>query len=1382
MASLSDKLKAASANSENSEAGISTMSLDDSIAAYSADDSFERVQNSLYLWIPEYEDTNYSYVDSLKNVSVNDQQINLTQEENSQAIPFELDRYYDGIDLSQMTFQIYYVNAEGKEGLSTPINVVRNSKKIRFYWLVDAGATSREGTLNFEIRAEGSVSYTSNGQTLAKSYKWKTRPNSEINIYKSLTGNGAIEPSIGWDTYLQQVSNLVSEASDSATSARRSAENAQAALNELDTKIDNASTGIADQTYTKVMEAMRTELLKYYTKTEVDNLLKNVDASIKSLQTQLDNMDGLANFKVEYDGTTMKFYNGSTVMNAIAINSDPSAEWETAYDSKVNTMISTALSPVNSDLKNIHSAIDDLPETLKSDYYTKTQTDSKLADKADSLTVANLSATVSKIESTTDSNSSDISTLGTALGDLQTVVDGIDKSPRKTYDFAYNDPADPDVGENQFVVYEMENEGTADEQKTIKQKFTITGGSGGGGGSTVIKIDRITASPLVIISGDSAVIEYNYSSVDASGDDTGEGTASWKVGNTIVYTGIARQGYNSFDCTKYVTTGTQRVTLTVTDPTGSLTTKYWTVQVVDVRLETSFNDTYTYPIGTISFPYTPYGSVAKTVHFILDGKKLGTVTTSASGVPMAYTLPSQSHGAHLLETYITAEVNGETIETEHIFKDILWYDETKTAPVIGCTAQNITALQYDSTNIVYTVYDPSTESPTVILSVDGEVVSTLKLDSATNTWQYKSGEVGLHTLTIKCGTTVKTIKITVKELDIDISPVTANLVFDFNPSGYSNNDADRLWSDGDVAMTVSDNFDWINGGYQLDENGDQYFCIKAGTSALINYKLFEDDAKKNGKEFKLIFKTTNVRKSNASFLSCLDSSIGIQMNVHEAYVYAKADSLYLPYSEEDIIEFEFNINPNTSDIPMVMGYEDGVATRPLIYSDSHDFTQTNPQFISIGCDDCDVYIYRFKVYNAALTDTGILNNFIADARSADVMIDRYERNQIYDENQALTPETLAENCPQLRIIKLEAPHFTNNKSDKVTGTTIQYIYKDGDPILDNWTAYNCQHSGQGTTSNEYGAAGRNLDLIMNKSGVDGVSPRIELSDGTEVKKVSLTRDSVEANYFNVKVNIASSENANNALLQRRYNEYNPYLRPARVADPKVKDTMEFHNCVVFIKESDPDVTTHREFQDTDWHFYGIGNIGDSKKTDNTRLNDPDDPLECIIEIMDNTLPNSTFPGGADALANLEKDPFDESMTYGWRYSYDDSDPAVTGPCIEAWKTFYKFVVNSTDAEFKANLNKYFVVDSALYFYLFTTRYTMTDSRAKNTFYHYGKCEDGVYRFDLCFDYDNDGDFCRCKTFSDIRTKIQGWTTPSNHIFKKTNLMGEQRLNEKDLTA
>ena len=197
----------------------------------------------------------------------------------------------------------------------------------------------------------------------------------------------------------------------------------------------------------------------------------------------------------------------------------------------------------------------------------------------------------------------------------------------------------------------------------------------------------------------------------------------------------------------------------------------------------------------------------------------------------------------------------------------------------------------------------------------------------------------------------------------------------------------------------------------------------------------------------------------------------------------------------------------------------------------------------------------------------------------------------------------------------------------------------------------------------------------------------------------------------------------------------------------------------------------------------MGNVGDSKKTDNTRLNDPTDPLEHIIEIMDNTFPNSICPTGVvddagkpvypistnewvpgnTAYDTLYADPFDESMTYGWRYCYDDEDPEVTEPCMEAWRNFYTFVVTSSDEEFKANLKDYFVVDSALFYYLFTHFFTMIDNRAKNSFWHYGKCEDGIYRYDLCFGYDfdsglginNSGELTMSYGYEDIDYKTKG---------------------------
>lgn len=1312
-----------------------------------ADDEIYTMDSTKYAYYPDYSDSDYSLVDITKTVKVNASQVNITQEENSQVIPFELNRFWDGVDLTTMKFRVYFVNANGDYGFSNPINFSYSSTRIRFYWLVDKLVTAYTGKIQFEIQATGTNQHGDN-------YIWKTRPNkNEVDVLECLKGNEVIKPSDSWYTqFVEEMDAKIRQADNAAQEARSAATEASQAASTVDDKIAAVESTIKDQ----VLSDMSTELAKYYTKEQVDQLFKDQDFSsvLEEVQTKIDAIDGLANLKVEYDSATntMTFKNGDALIVSHTLATNPSAEWTAAFR---NTMKEDINSAVNAVQKNLDayktsndSALSELNasvNTMKQSYVTQEALSEAVKDKADKTEVSSLKTSVSKLESSTETNTSNISAIGTKVTELEEKVDSIDTTPTKEYDVDYDE-------EHRFTFYEIENG-----ESTVKKSFVISGGGGGSADTTIVKIGYITTSPVVATKNDKVIIKYNFSSVDSSGDVTDVGTATWKVGNTAVATSTAVQGDNSFDITDYVSIGTQKITLTIVDSAGTVASKTWTVQILDVRLESTFNDQFTYPVNEpVSFTYTPYGSISKTIHFILDGKELSSVTSSASGLPQTYEIDAQSHGAHLLESYITAEINGVQIESNHIFKDIIWYNESSTESVIGCISKDLTVKQYDTTNITYVVYDPRTETPTVTLAVDGKTVSTLTLSSNVATWQYKTADLGKHVLTITCRNTVKTINVTVEELGIDISPITANLAFDFNPVGKSNDDADRLWD----KMTVSDNFDWVNGGYQMDSSGDQYFGIKSGTHATIDYNLFADDARKNGKEFKLVFMTENVRRSNATFLTCEADSIGLQMNVHEAYIKSNVKSLYIPYSEEDIIEFEFNINKDT-DIPIVMSYEDGTPYRPMSYTSDYSFTQSSPVPIKIGSPDCDVRIYRMKAYTSSLSSRAILSNFIADARNADEMVSRYKRNQIYDENNQLTPDSVAEARPALGIIKLETPYFTNSKKDFVKNTSVECICKGGDPVLDNWKFLNCYHAGQGTTSDLYGASGRNIDIICCADGVHQINSKIPLDtsyvtklimgDGSENAegKVSLTRNSVPNNWFNIKLNVASSENVNNAYLANRYQKYLPYSTPASRRNPKIKTTMEFVNCVVFIRETDPDLSSHREFQDTDWHFYGIGNLGDSKKTDLTRAYDPDDMNEFCVEISDNTLPNSIFQTGVTdskgkMVFPISKDQWKagntayDSLYNNWdgsfEFRYDCCGDSKDGSALstdeikegirtknrQIFRNFYGWVITSVNADFVSHLKDWFIEESALYFYLFTLNYTMSDNRSKNTFWHWAK--------------------------------------------------------------
>ncbi|MBR0323711.1 MAG: hypothetical protein IIX06_04385, partial [Bacteroidales bacterium] len=598
-------------------------------------------EDAKYAYYPEYADSNVSVVDEDKNIVVNNKQINITQEINSQFIPFIMNRYYDGVDLSEKTIIISFKNKENNIDFAAPVNVSYSEDKIKFAWLVDARVTAVEGEIQFEIQAVG---INSKGDD----YVWRTKPNGKLNILKALSGNGVIEPDTSWTTgFLNQMSEFLKNAQDASLKAQAASVNALSYLEQTKNIVDKAAeeleSGVQNAVESKVDEA----LASYYTSEQIDEIVRNIDISDQLTDIENENksqqeaIEGLGTDLTEYKTTVDEDLQGIhdtiddlpetlatdyytktvtdetfttkveaeafatkeglvTVQNRVTVNSDALAAYKESNDAavaQVQTNLDEYAQTVDEDLSNIHTAIDDLPQTLANDYYTKTATDEAFATKT---SLTELQTKVSANEGAINANKTSIGTLGNKVGELETAVNGIDKSPRLSYEATYDE-------EYKFTLWEIEGEGD-DAERSAKSQFVIQGGSGGGGTSSVLKIEYVTKTPLVATVNDKIEITYNFSGQDSSGDEVMEGTATWKVGSSIVATNIAVSGENKFDITPYISLGSQKVVLSITDEAGSLVTKSWTVQKIDVRLESAFNDSLTYPIGTVSFDYTPYGA------------------------------------------------------------------------------------------------------------------------------------------------------------------------------------------------------------------------------------------------------------------------------------------------------------------------------------------------------------------------------------------------------------------------------------------------------------------------------------------------------------------------------------------------------------------------------------------------------------------------------------------------------------------------------------------------------------------------------------------------------------------------------------------------------
>lgn len=1293
-----------------------------SISAYSdMDIKFQRSEK--YLWYDEYVDTNYSTIDKNKSINIDPSQINITQEENSQYIPFQMDRYWDGVDVLDKTIQIFYTNSKNKSDATAPINVEYSDDIIRFGWLVNGFATAVAGKLKLEIRLLGANSKGDN-------YTWISRINDDINVLESLATNGIIEPDATWYTqFVREMDEKVSKASSYVEDAKTLVNEANQALNDVQDSIVNVQATITQN----VLNSVQTTFGNYYDKAEVDALIANIDFSdvVADLEAQIGKIDGLKNFSSTYDSETgtLTFLNGETVITSYKVN--PSTEWTTAFTKSVDDKITASVKKVEDSVveyqRNINDKVSSIEKTtadtaksvaamqgtLESDYAKKSEVTSATENLASKDSVSAIENQITVLSGAVNSVEQGVSGLGDEVTALQEKVNGFTAIEPNDYDIAYKD-----------TVFSLLENGT------IKTQIIMTGGSGGGSESSVIKIDRISPSSITNIINAQVHIEYNFSSVDNAGDDTGNATAIWYVGNVKKATSTVIQGKNSFDITKFLSEGENKVKVQITDSTGSIGTKTWTVTIVNLYVESSFDDSLVYT-GDITYRYTPYGNIDKTIHFILDGTELTAIKTSTSGRQQTLMLHAQSHGAHLLQIYVTATINGTEIQSDSIFSDIMWVEPNKSNPIISSAFQDAKCTAYDTVTIPYTVYTPGSMTSAISLYVNNALVSTLSVDRTRQTWVYKPTEEGVKTLEIRCGDIKKTFVLTVAKLDYDIHPVTAGLALDFNPSGRTNNDVGfDKWEYNGITMDVSENFDWVNGGWQHDDKGD-YFCVMAGTTATINYNLFANDARKNGKEFKLIFQTINVRDYDAQALSCYSGGIGLRINAQNATMTSEQSSLQVPYCEDTYMEMDLNIYPDSEHTLMLM-WLGGVPAKPSEYASNDNFTQPTPVPITIGSNDCDVKIYRIKAYDNDLTDREILDNFIADATTSDEMIDRYIRNDIYDASGNISPEKVSSVSPELRVITISAERMTTSKKDSVPCTVTHIFNAGGDNH--NFNASNVIMKTQGTSSAAYGEAGLNLDLNFKTGGFD-------FYDGTHSAGYAMTENSIPVNYFNIKVNIASSENANNVCLADDYNTYQLYIRQARLDNPKVRDTVEGHPCVIFFHNTTDDTVS----------FYGIGDMNNSKKNLNVFAQSTDNPNQCCIELSNNTSNQCLWKSDDLSTELFDGDGnfefrFPEEFTQGhvdafqrvlsWTASTDRSaatDAPLQTPAVYDGVTYTTDSVEYRAAKFVNEVEDYWVLDSLLFHYLFTERHSMVDNRAKNTF---PQTDDGIHWY-MNMDYDND---------------------------------------------
>lgn len=868
--------------------------------------------------------------------------------------------------------------------------------------------------------------------------------------------------------------------------------------------------------------------------------------------------------------------------------------------------------------------------------------------------------------------------------------------------------------------------------------FLIAGGSGGAAGSKLVFAMYSASAFSVLQTTKSAMVKFRFSSVDAeTQSQTGAGNLAIYVGGILKDSRTIEQGDNiSLDVFSYLATGSNTVKLVMTDSYGTVATRTLTITVETFILEWNLGDTEK-NTGNLLVYVTPTGSGAKVIHLLLDGNEYESRTVTTSGRRIEFDIPL-SVGSHTISVYGTMTLSGVTLTSEVLTAEIAQVQEGDSRVVIAAKLVETEFEQYATLNIPYRIIDPSNNPATVLFYANDELIASEQVDQAEHLWAYRATESGNLKLSIRCGSGSWTKTVTINALSSDIAEVADNLALKVDPNAISDLDA---FNYGGTTISVSENFDSHNGGLSVDENGVRCIKVMKGDRLTINYNLFGTDARVNGRNIKFIYKVDNASEFDSSAISCKNGNIGLTIAANKALMQTEQTKLELQTCEGYKTELELNIEAD-SEHRLMMFWEKGTPSKAVVYASNDNFKQTTPVGITIGSDTCDVTLYLVRVYTRDLTKDESKSNFCFDGGSALDITSRFDRNQVYDSSGKLDPDKSAVLNPNLHVITWHAPAISTAKSQVVTGQMTHRFVSGG--AVHSWSADGVEQKAQGTSSLGYVQAGCNEDFYL----ANGLT----LEDGTHLDTYSMTDDSIGVNYFNFKTNVASQEHINNILLSDWYNKYQPFIRPARTANLKVRDTVEGHLAVMFFHNTGDSAVTLGgvSVQPDETVFYSLGCLNNSKKNNAVFAYD-----DIVIEVNNNISDQCRFKSD-----DLTSETWDDEGNFQFRYlnesTYSKSEAAAIFQKFLSWvvdcdaaaatnqafgtvktingQTFETDSNEYRQAKFKAEASSYMAVDSFLYHKLFTWVFSEVDNRAKNIFLGYDSTT-GLWN--VVYSYDND---------------------------------------------
>lgn len=864
----------------------------------------------------------------------------------------------------------------------------------------------------------------------------------------------------------------------------------------------------------------------------------------------------------------------------------------------------------------------------------------------------------------------------------------------------------------------------------------IPAGTGGGGGGSAKILLTSSLSQTLIKKGDQVVLTYAFDHVDTETAETtglkGNITITVKSGSLITYS----QSFNNLssgsyyqDISKYLNLGTNDIYVKaeVIDADGRRNIKqsYVSVKAYEVTLRSSYsvsNNLAGYKAtDMLTVPYSITGVGNKNVSLYLNGIAYKTDVVTKSGTTNNNFSISGSllkAGKNTIQLVAELEISPElTLSSKTIYMTVFRAESLNENPRIAVKAEleegtvltadnhfspKIKGYQYGSADLEYAVYTPNIITSQVEIILENTVLQTVKVDRAAKKFSAKFTDFGLKTLKIKSGTEEVQLNLDILKADIELSETADGLAHKFESLGRSNSEQNfDKWVSGNITGTFA-NLDWGSSGWMGD-----HLKLVNGAQLNIPLKIFAADIAATGTSIEFEFKFSDIL-SHGTLFSSLNENIGIVATTQEAKLSSSTAgrSIETKYAPDTWLKIAFVINKRVGD-RLLKIYINGVLCGVEQYDINDSFVQPVPAGLLFDSSLATLYIRNIRVYDKALSNEEVLNNYIIDRPTVESLIDLYNENNVIDDYDQVSIDKLrSQGKSVMRIVgDIDLLNTTNNKKFEIPGDV--YYYSSLGSQFD-FVAKNVGLRIQGTSSTTYPR--KNYRIYLDRASKYGTTMTIGGREVTDLK-YAFKHNNIPVNLFTLKADFAESSSTHNTGLAIIINDTlkkSGILTPPQAINYDVRTGVDGVPMDVFAGANNDENRYIGKYNfNNDKASSGIvfGFEGIEGFNDAPALAGASNKCVCI-EFLNNSNP-------LDLFQTADMSGFDEGLEFRYpedlKWSTAETHHKTAVQRLWSWVTSCR----NDGAKFKREVGDYFNVNSLTAWYALTEYFMMVDQRAKN---------------------------------------------------------------------